>query len=72
MGKALLSVFDKAGIVDFAAALVELGYEIISTGGTYNTLKSNSVPVTYISEITEFPEILDGRVRPFIRNSWRI
>ncbi|NLY10912.1 MAG: bifunctional phosphoribosylaminoimidazolecarboxamide formyltransferase/IMP cyclohydrolase [Firmicutes bacterium] len=63
MGKALLSVFDKAGIVDFAAALVELGYEIISTGGTYNTLKSNGVPVTYISEITEFPEILDGRVK---------
>lgn len=61
--KALISVSDKTGIVEFAQGLVEHGFQIISTGGTYKTLKESNVPVTYISEITEFPEILDGRVK---------
>ena len=63
MKKALISVFDKTGVVEFAASLVELGYEIISTGGTFTTLQEAGLPVTYISKITDFPEILDGRVK---------
>ena len=64
MGKrALLSVSDKRGIVELAQRLVELGFEIVSTGGTSKTLKENQIPVTYISEVTGFPEILDGRVK---------
>ncbi len=63
MKKALISVFDKTGIVSFAQELLGLGYELISTGGTYKLLEENQVPVTYISEITGFPEILDGRVK---------
>ncbi|MTV49063.1 bifunctional phosphoribosylaminoimidazolecarboxamide formyltransferase/IMP cyclohydrolase [Heliobacillus mobilis] len=61
--RALLSVSDKSGIVDFARGLVELGFEIVSTGGTYKTIKEAGVPVTYVTEITGFPEILDGRVK---------
>lgn len=61
--RALISVSDKTGIVEFAGELVSYGYEIISTGGTYKTLKENGVPVTEVSEITEFPECLDGRVK---------
>jgi len=63
MKSALLSVYDKTGIVELAQKLIELDYRIISTGGTYHLLQENGVPVTYISEITEFPEILDGRVK---------
>ena len=64
MGKrALLSVSNKRGIVELAQRLVELGFEIVSTGGTSKALKENQVPVTYISEVTGFPEILDGRVK---------
>jgi len=63
MKLALLSVYDKTGIVAFAQNLVEMGYQLISTGGTYRLLQENNVPVTYISEVTEFPEILDGRVK---------
>lgn len=63
MKSALLSVYDKTGIVDLAKRLVELDYRLISTGGTYKLLEENNVPVTYISEITDFPEILDGRVK---------
>lgn len=61
--KAVLSVSDKTGIVDFARGLVEQGFEIISTGGTFRTLENAGVPVVYVSEITQFPEILDGRVK---------
>lgn len=60
---ALVSVSNKTGIVDFAKGLEALGIEIISTGGTYKLLQDNGVKVTYISEITGFPEILDGRVK---------
>lgn len=61
--KAVISVSDKTGIVDFAKGLAAQGYELISTGGTFKTLKEAGVPVSYISEITGFPEILDGRVK---------
>ncbi|MDW7673015.1 MAG: bifunctional phosphoribosylaminoimidazolecarboxamide formyltransferase/IMP cyclohydrolase, partial [Bacillota bacterium] len=61
--RALISVSNKRGIVELAQGLVELGYEIVSTGGTAKTLLENQVPVTKVSEITGFPEILEGRVK---------
>lgn len=61
--KALISVSDKTGVVEFARQLVNLGIEVISTGGTATLLKESNIPVTGISEVTGFPEILDGRVK---------
>lgn len=61
--RALLSVSDKRGIVEFAAALHQRDVEIISTGGTHALLVSNNIPAKQISEVTGFPEILDGRVK---------
>ena len=61
--RALLSVSDKEQIDYFAKALVELGVEIISTGGTARHLKEKGIPVREVSEITGFPECLDGRVK---------
>ncbi len=61
--RALISVSDKEGIVDFAKALEKLGIEIISTGGTARLLKDVQIKVKLISEVTNFPEILDGRVK---------
>ena len=61
--RAILSVFDKTGIVAFAAGLAELGCEIVSTGGTQSALAAAGVPVTGVSDATGFPEILDGRVK---------
>lgn len=61
--RALVSVSDKAGIVEFCKRLVACGYEIISTGGTAKTLKEAGVSVIGISELTGFPECLDGRVK---------
>ena len=61
--RALISVFDKTGIVEFASELSKLGVEIISTGGTLSLLKDKGVPVIGISEVTGFPEIMDGRVK---------
>jgi phosphoribosylaminoimidazolecarboxamide formyltransferase/IMP cyclohydrolase len=61
--RALISVSDKTGIVEFAKALAEAGVEIISTGGTKTQLEQNGIPVIGISEVTGFPEILDGRVK---------
>ena len=65
MGKrrALISVSDKTGIVEFARQLAGLGFEIVSTGGTHTALADNGVPVTGVSDITHFPECLDGRVK---------
>src|SRR5450759_3719613 len=63
VARALLSVSDKTGIVDFARGLVELGVEIISTGGTAQELIGYGVPVRSISDLTGFPEIMDGRVK---------
>ncbi|MET3508404.1 bifunctional phosphoribosylaminoimidazolecarboxamide formyltransferase/IMP cyclohydrolase [Halalkalibacter oceani] len=61
--RALVSVSNKEGIVEFVQALVELGFEVVSTGGTKKALEAASVPVIGISEVTGFPEILDGRVK---------
>ncbi len=61
--RALLSVSDKAGIVDFARGLTELGVEIVSTGGTAKTLAEADVPVRAIEDFTGFPEMMDGRVK---------
>lgn len=61
--RALISVSDKAGIVEFSKALESMGVEIISTGGTAKLLKENGVKVIGISDVTGFPECLDGRVK---------
>lgn len=61
--RALLSVSDKTGIVEFARGLNELGVEILSTGGTARTLTEAGVPVTPVEDYTGFPEMLDGRVK---------
>ncbi len=61
--RALISVSDKTGIVGFAKALSSLGLEIVSTGGTYRTLKEAGVDVTSVEDVTGFPECLDGRVK---------
>jgi phosphoribosylaminoimidazolecarboxamide formyltransferase/IMP cyclohydrolase len=60
---ALLSVSDKAGIVEFARGLHERGVRLLSTGGTHKTLAAEGLPVIDVSEITGFPEIMDGRVK---------
>jgi phosphoribosylaminoimidazolecarboxamide formyltransferase/IMP cyclohydrolase len=61
--RALLSVSDKTGVIDFARGLGELGIEIFSTGGTKLALEGESMPVHSVEELTAFPEILDGRVK---------
>lgn len=61
--RALISVSDKTGIVEFATSLSEMGVEIISTGGTEKLLKESGLDVKNISEVTSFPECLDGRVK---------
>ncbi|UOM35531.1 bifunctional phosphoribosylaminoimidazolecarboxamide formyltransferase/IMP cyclohydrolase [Acuticoccus sp. I52.16.1] len=61
--RALLSVWDKTGLVPFAQRLVALGVELVSTGGTSRALKEAGLPVTDVSDITNFPEMLDGRVK---------
>lgn len=63
MKKAILSVSDKTGIVDFAQALTEQNYELYSTGGTMRAIKEAGVKVHSLSELTQFEEILDGRVK---------
>ena len=61
--RAIISVSDKTGVVDFAKTLRQYGVEIISTGGTYKLLKENGVEVKEVSDVTGFPEMLDGRVK---------
>ena len=62
--KALISVYDKTGIIEFARNLVDSGVELISTGGTHATLsREGSLPVLQVSDVTGSPEILDGRVK---------
>ena len=63
MKRALVSVSDKTNLVSFVQNLVELGYEIISTGGTKKTLEEAGMNVIAIDEVTGFPEILEGRVK---------
>ena len=63
MKRALVSVSDKTNLVPFVSSLVELGYEIISTGGTKKALEAAGIKTIGISEVTDFPEIMDGRVK---------
>jgi phosphoribosylaminoimidazolecarboxamide formyltransferase / IMP cyclohydrolase len=63
MRRALISVSDKTGVVEFAKGLVELGFEVISTGGTKKALEKSGVDVIGIDDITGFPEMLEGRVK---------
>ncbi len=61
--RALISVSDKTGLVDFAQALIARGVELVSTGGTAATLRAAALPVRDVSELTDFPEMMDGRVK---------
>ena len=63
VGRALISVFDKNGIVELAQELIKLNIEIISTGGTAETLRKAKVSVIDVGDYTNFPEIMDGRVK---------
>ena len=63
MPRALLSVSDKSGLVDFARALHGLQWDLISTGGTARVLREAGLAVQDVSEVTGFPEMLDGRVK---------
>ena len=61
--RALISVSDKTGIVEFAQALADFGVEILSTGGTAKLLAEKKIPVIEVADYTGFPEMLDGRVK---------
>ena len=61
--RALISVSDKTGVVEFAKKLNEAGVEIVSTGGTMKAIRDAGIPVMYVSDVTGFPEIMDGRVK---------
>jgi phosphoribosylaminoimidazolecarboxamide formyltransferase / IMP cyclohydrolase len=63
MSRALISVSDKSGIVEFAESLVSLGWEVVSTGGTARALRDARIPVRDVEDVTGFPEMLDGRVK---------
>src|SRR5512141_1114003 len=63
MPKAILSVFDKTGLVDFARGLAGLGWELLASGGTARLLAQNGLPVTEVAAYTGSPEILEGRVK---------
>ena len=61
--RALVSVHNKEGLVEFCQGLAGLGFEIVSTGGTHATLEKAGVPVVQVAQLTSFPEILGGRVK---------
>jgi len=61
--RALLSVSDRSGLLDLAAALRRHGYELVSTGGTGKHLSDAGLPVTQVADVTGFPEVFDGRVK---------
>jgi phosphoribosylaminoimidazolecarboxamide formyltransferase/IMP cyclohydrolase len=61
--RALISVYDKDGVAEFACGLAEIGFELVSSGGTAATLEEARLPVTKVEELTGFPEMLDGRVK---------
>src|SRR5688572_16301722 len=63
MPRALISVSDKTGLLDFARGLAARGYELVSTGGTAKVLAENGLPVLGVSDVTGFPEMMDGRVK---------
>ena len=61
--RALISVYDKTGIIDTARALSELGWDILSSGGTATALREAGIEVTPVEQVTRSPEMLDGRVK---------
>jgi len=63
VGRALLSVFDKTGMADFARGLSAAGVELVSTGGTHKLISDAGLPVREIADLTGFPEMMDGRVK---------
>jgi len=63
MPRALISVSDKTGLVPFAKGLAARGFELVSTGGTAKTLQQNGLAVLNVSDVTGFPEMMDGRVK---------
>ena len=63
INRALLSVFDKTAIIELAKTLISHNVEILSTGGTAKTLRENNIDVVDVSDFTNFPEIMDGRVK---------
>jgi phosphoribosylaminoimidazolecarboxamide formyltransferase / IMP cyclohydrolase len=63
MPKAILSVHDKTGILDFARGLAALGWQLLASGGTAKLLRENGLPVTEVADYTQSPEILGGRVK---------
>ncbi|HTE45979.1 MAG TPA: bifunctional phosphoribosylaminoimidazolecarboxamide formyltransferase/IMP cyclohydrolase, partial [Gemmatimonadaceae bacterium] len=63
MPRALFSVSDKTGLVDLARGLAELGWDLVSTGGTSRALREAGLAVSDVSDITGFPEMMDGRVK---------
>ena len=64
INRAIISVFDKTGVAEFAQALSKHGVEILSTGGTAGVLRDSSLSIIDVSDYTNFPEIMDGRVKP--------
>ena len=68
VARALVSVSDKTGVVELCRALTALGIEILSTGGTASLLAKEGVPVKEVSEVTHFPEMLNGRVNTLLPN----
>ena len=66
--RALISVYDKTGIIDTAKSLSDLGWDIVSSGGTANALRDAGIAVTPVEEITQSPEMLDGRGKPLHPN----
>ena len=63
IGRALLSVYDKTGLAEFARGLADLGVELLASGGTATRLEEDGLAVRRVDELTEFPELLGGRVR---------
>src|SRR3954453_3467414 len=63
MPRALLSVSDKTGLVDLARGLAKRGFDLVSTGGTATALSGAGLPVTSVSDVTGFPEMMDGRLK---------
>ena len=61
--RALISVYDKTGLVDLARGLADAGVELVSTGSTASTIAAAGISVTPVEKVTEFPEMLDGRVK---------
>ena len=67
--RAVLSVYDKTGLPVLARALSQTGYDLISTGGTHRSLAELGIDVKQVSDVTKFPEILEGRVKTFTAKS---